>query len=62
MLLDGNKMAEGKKYFRIGNFVASPNHRLLAYSVDYEGDEAYTIHVKDLKTRKLLADYDSEYG
>jgi len=56
VLLDGNKMAEGKKYFRIGNFVASPNHRLLAYSVDYEGDEAYTIHVKDLKTRKLLAD------
>src|SRR5580698_4417688 len=56
VLLNGNKMAEGKKYFRIGNFVASPNHRLLAYSVDYEGDEAYTIHVKDLKTGKLLAD------
>jgi oligopeptidase B len=56
VLLDGNKMAEAKKYFRVGNFVASPNHRLLAYSVDYEGDEAYTIQVKDLKTGKLLAD------
>jgi len=68
VLLDGNKMAGGKKYFRVGNFVASPNHRLLAYSVDYEGDEAYTIHVKDLKTGKLLADaipntyYSLEWG
>src|SRR6266403_2689151 len=35
VLLDGNVMAEGKKYFRVGNFVSSPNHRLLAYSVDY---------------------------
>jgi oligopeptidase B len=56
ILLDGNKMAEGKKYFRIGNFAPSPNHQLLAYSVDYEGDEAYTIHVKDLGTGKLLPD------
>jgi oligopeptidase B len=56
VLLDGNAMAEGKKYFRVGNFAASPNHKLLAYSVDYEGDEAYTIHVKDLTTGKLLAD------
>jgi oligopeptidase B len=68
VLLDGNAMAEGKKYFRIGNFVASPNHKLLAYSVDFEGDEAYTIHVKDLTTGKLLADtipntyYSLEWG
>jgi oligopeptidase B len=68
ILLDGNAMAEGKKYFRIGNFSVSPNHRLLAYSVDYEGDEAYGIRVKDLVTGKLLADeipntyYSLEWG
>ncbi len=56
VLLDGNKMAVGRKYFRVGNFAPSPNHKLLAYSVDYEGDEAYTIHVKDLTTGKLLDD------
>ena len=56
VLLDGNALAEGKKYFRVGNFAASPNHQLLAYSVDFDGDEAYTIHVKDLDTGKLLAD------
>lgn len=68
VLLDGNAMAEGKKYFRVGNFISSPNHRLLAYSVDFAGDEAYTIHVKDLATGKLLADeipntyYSLEWG
>jgi oligopeptidase B len=68
VLLDGNAMAEGHKYFRVGNFAPSPNHKLLAYSVDHEGDEAYTIHVKDLTTGKLLADaipntyYSLEWG
>jgi oligopeptidase B len=56
ILLDGNAMAEGHKYFRVGNFVASPNHELLAYSIDFDGDEMYIIHVKDLATGKLLAD------
>jgi oligopeptidase B len=56
ILLDGNAMAEGHEYFRIGNFQASPNHRLLAYSVDFDGDEAYTIRVKNLDTGDLLAD------
>ncbi|MGA3190475.1 MAG: S9 family peptidase, partial [Bryobacteraceae bacterium] len=68
VLLDGNAMAEGKKYFRVGNFVASPNHKLLAYSVDFEGDEAYTIHIRDLTTGELLPDtipntyYSLEWG
>ncbi len=56
ILLDENQLAEGKKYFRIGNFSVSPNTKLLAYSVDFDGDEAYTIHVKDLATGKLLVD------
>jgi oligopeptidase B len=56
VLLDGNAMAEGRKYFRVGNFSVSPNHKLLAYSVDYDGDEMYTTRVKDLATGGLLAD------
>ncbi len=56
ILLDGNILGERKPYFRIGNFAVSPNHRLLAYSVDFEGDEMYTIRVMDLETRGLLAD------
>ena len=49
ILLDGNVLGQGQKYFRIGNFAVSPNHRLLAYSVDFEGDEMYTIRVMDLE-------------
>jgi len=56
VLLDGNILGEGQPYFRVGNFAVSPNHRLLAYSVDFEGDEMYTIRVMDLETRALLAD------
>ncbi len=56
VLLDGNALAEGRKYFRVGNFVASPNHRLLAFSVDFDGNEMYTIRVKNLETGALLPD------
>jgi oligopeptidase B len=68
VLLDGNAMALGQKYFRVGNFSVSPDHKLLAYSVDFDGDEAYTIHVKDLASGNLLADeipntyYSLEWG
>ena len=56
LLLDGNVLAAGHKYFRLGNFSVSPDHRLLAYSTDVEGDEAHTIFVKDLATGELLPD------
>ncbi len=56
VLLDANALAEGHKYCRVGNFAPSPDHRLLAYSVDFDGDETYTIRVKDLATGVLLPD------
>lgn len=56
VLLDSNVLADGQEYFRLGNFAVSPNHRLLAYSTDVEGDEAYTIYVKDLANGELLPD------
>ncbi len=56
LLLDGNQLAKGHKYFRLGNFDVSPAHKLLAYSTDTEGDEVYTTYFKDLKTGVTLAD------
>ncbi len=56
ILLDSNVLADGQKYFRLGNFAVSPDHRLLAYSTDLEGDESYTIQVKNLSTGELLPD------
>ena len=56
ILLDGNTEAEDKKYFRVGDFAVSPNHRLLAYSTDDAGDEEYAIRIKNLETGELLPD------
>ncbi|WP_035957750.1 S9 family peptidase [Bryobacter aggregatus] len=54
--LDSNTLAEGHDYFRLGVIEPSPDHRLLAYSTDIEGDEDYTISVKDLATGELQSD------
>jgi oligopeptidase B len=56
ILLDLNQLAAGHDYFRMGAFEISPDHRLLAYSVDTSGAEAFTIFVKDLATGELLAE------
>src|SRR5579862_3928576 len=56
ILLDANALAVGKKYLRIGNYSVSPDHRLLAYSTDFEGDETFTIRVKDLTNGAELTD------
>jgi oligopeptidase B len=56
VLLDGNLLAEGHGYSRVGVFSVSPNHELLAYSLDVVGDEDYKIQVKDLTSGELLSD------
>ena len=54
VLLDQNQMAEGKRYFTLGAFSVSPDHRLLAFSVDTTGSERFTLMVKDLATGEIL--------
>jgi oligopeptidase B len=54
VLLDLNLLAAGHDYFRMGAFEVSPDHRLLAYSVDTSGAESFRLVVKDLKTGALL--------
>lgn len=56
ILLDENELAQGEEYFRLGVVKVSPDHRLLAYSTDFEGSEEYTIRVKNLETGEVLAD------
>jgi oligopeptidase B len=56
ILLDQNLLGEGLGYFRVGMMQVSPDHRLLAYSVDSSGAEDYSIFIKDLGTGELLAD------
>jgi len=54
VLLDQNLLAAGHDYFRMGAFEVSPDHRLLAYSVDTSGAESFRLVVKDLETGALL--------
>jgi len=56
ILLDANELAKGYSYFYIGVYKISPDHQLLAYSVDTSGAERYTLYVKNLNTGKLLKD------
>ena len=56
ILLDANQLSKGHDYFRVGVFAVSPDHKLLAYSVDTSGSEAYMLYVKNLDTGELLLD------
>ena len=56
VLIDGNVLAEGKKYFSAGALAVSPDQQILAYAIDIDGDEIYTIYFKDLRTGQLLPD------
>ena len=56
VLLEVNELAKGHKYYRIGAFDVSPDHRLLAYSFDTNGSEIYMLRVKELATGQLLKD------
>jgi oligopeptidase B len=54
ILLDQNLLAQGRDYCEIGAYRPSPDHRLLAYSVDTTGAEIYTIYFKDLRNGRVL--------
>jgi oligopeptidase B len=54
VILDENALAAGHKFFRLGGLSTSQDHRLLAYSIDVQGAESYTMYVKDLATGKLF--------
>jgi len=56
IILDENVLAEGLEYSSLGITGISPNHKLYAYNHDKEGDEKYTLYIKDLETGKLLSD------
>ena len=56
ILIDVNALAEDKDYCRVGRWENSPDHRWLAYSIDTDGSEQYTIVIKDLETGVLLSE------
>ncbi|TFB93633.1 S9 family peptidase [Cryobacterium sp. HLT2-28] len=55
-LLDDNAEAAGHDFYSLGSFDVSADGSRLLYAVDTEGDERYTIRVRDLATGQNLPD------
>ncbi len=68
ILIDENALAAGHAYFALGAREVSPDHRLLAYTVDTSGSESFDLFVMDLTTRVIVdgpihgLSYDVEWG
>jgi oligopeptidase B len=53
---DAETEAKDSAFFDLGFLDVSPDGTLLAYAIDREGDETYSIHFRDLRTGTDLAD------
>lgn len=63
ILLDGDAMGEGLKYFDFGQVSHSPDHSKIAYTIDDKGSEFYTLRIKDVATGELLeTEIENTYG
>ncbi|KAJ3314900.1 hypothetical protein HDV04_005321 [Boothiomyces sp. JEL0838] len=60
ILLDLNERTE--EFISLGAYVTSPNHKLLAYALDFDGSEYYTIYFKNLETGKVLEEHIEKTG
>ena len=56
VLLDGNVEADGHEFFSLGSFDVSLDGSRLLYGVDVDGDERYTLRIRDLATGEDLPD------
>lgn len=56
VLLDGNELAKGHKFFSVGGLEVSDDGQLLAFGTDTTGYREYHLSVKDLRTGKLVAE------
>lgn len=62
ILLDQNVLAGRYEYLEIGALKVSPDHSLLAYSVDTTGSEHFVLYIKDLRTKELSNEHLSNTG
>jgi oligopeptidase B len=56
VMLDVNQLAQGEKFMSLANAKVSDDNNLLAYLTDNVGFRQYQLHVKDLRTGKVLPD------
>ncbi len=56
LLLDANELVGDTDYLDLGSWTVSPDARVLAYAVDFDGDEYYELRFRDLETGAELDD------
>ncbi len=56
VLLDVNRLAEGKDFYQVGDWEVSQDNRLLAWAEDLNGRRQYTVRFLDLETGQTLPD------
>lgn len=62
VLLDGDKEAAGKDYFRLSGIDHCTDHSLGIWGYDDKGSEYYTLRIRDLSTGEDLADVIANTG
>ncbi len=62
VLLDVNRLAEGKKFMSVGAMQVSDDTNLLAFTTDDNGYRQYKLHVKDLRTGKVTENLAERVG
>ncbi|WP_108879542.1 prolyl oligopeptidase family serine peptidase [Anderseniella sp. Alg231-50] len=62
VLVDGNKEADGKEYFRIGGASHSPDHKLVAFAYDDKGSEFFTLVLREAGSSENLTDVIPDTG
>jgi oligopeptidase B len=62
VILDMNQLAVGESFMALGALTVSDDGNLLAYSTDTTGFRQYSLHLKDLRTGKVLADQAQRVG
>jgi oligopeptidase B len=56
ILLDVNRIAEGKQYCSVTGLSVSRDNRILAYGTDFVSRRRYTLNFMDIESGKLLSD------
>lgn len=57
VILDCNKVAQGHEYFAIAFDLVSPDGKTLAFAVNTDGSEVYTLRFKNLGSGEIYSDF-----
>ncbi|XP_048503592.1 uncharacterized protein LOC104896136 isoform X1 [Beta vulgaris subsp. vulgaris] len=55
ILLDWNEIAQKHGYVHVGACRVSPDHNFLAYTLDVNGSERFTLQIKDLRDGHIIS-------